>query len=314
MKCRNCNAEIKDGSLFCTNCGSDLKVTPPVGTIKKDGSSNKVIIAILIILAIGIIGTTTYFVIKYINQDKPQEETNNNNNNNSNNTNINSKNKTSKNSLTGETEYYNDVDVDKLLVNYEDDISKNIKIEKMIYVPKDNSPVDVYVLAKNDNDFAIKTDFTFDFLDKNDVRVDKKYDDNMVVSPGQKFVTSLTNLYSTNDFVKQRLSIKVSKLKSYEHSLDLKQTDLIINEHDNQLDIGYKNTIGNKMEICVSIIYYKDGNIYFVDSLSLFPYANTEEKASFYFGLLPDSNYENQKPFDKYEIIVSGAKYSDNTY
>ncbi len=310
MKCRNCNSEVKEGSLFCNNCGTDLKVNPPVdNTIKKDSSfGKKLLIILIIILGIGIIGTSTYFIYKNINKDnsgKTEEKDD---------TNKNSNNKKRKNSLTGEINYYSDVDIDKLLISYEDEISKNIKIEKMIFVPKKDSPGDLYVLAKNENNFPIKTSFTFDFLDKNDVRVDKKYGSTNVVSSGERFVISLTNLCSINDYVKQRLHVKVDKLRSYEHNLDLKLTDLTINEHDNQIDVSYNNTTNNNVEVFVSIIYYKNNEIHFMDSLSLNTKAGQEEKYNFYFSLLPDSTYNNPKTFDKYEIILSGAKYSDNTY
>lgn len=304
MRCKNCNSVLNEESTFCPNCGIKF-----VETKEKNPKKNKIIILFLILIGLAIIAVATFFIIKYFNQDKGGSGSGNGE------PVVKSKIKTQKNSLTGDTDYYTDIDVDKLKIEYENDISKKIKIEKTIYIKdEDGGPGDLYILGKNENDVAVETNLTFDFLDKSGARVDKTYETNMIVLPGKEFVTTFSNMTSDTEFSSYRLTVSVEKLRSYEYPVELSLSDLNVSEFDSQVDVSYKNSSEFERELSLSIVYYKDNKVCFMDNRVLFVSPNEEEKTSFYYIAVPGYSYNNEKPFDKYEIIVSGAKYTDSDY
>lgn len=116
MKCNKCNFDIKEGSVFCSNCGAKVE-----NNKKKDNSVVKVILIIVVILLVLIALTTLGYILV-------NKFTNNSGNNKKEVVEEKTHAKKIKPSYLDGKEYYvvDNIDTDKLNIKYEDDLSKKI--------------------------------------------------------------------------------------------------------------------------------------------------------------------------------------------
>ena len=298
MKCNKCNFEIKEGSAFCSNCGAKIEKNK-----NKDNSVVKVILIIVVIIVVLISFTTLGYILV-------NKFTNNTDNNKKKVVEEKTHAKKIKLSYLDGKEYYvvDNIDTDKLNIKYEDDLSKNIKIEKMYY--KEDH---IYILAKNENDIAIDPVIYLNFLDDTNTRVDRALADSLYVDRGKYFVTSIW-VKSEEDFSSYNMTISSRKLKSYQHVFGIDSSKLSVSENNDSISVVYNNNSDKDVQVFLTILYYKNNEIYHFDDKVLFADANMTGDVDFSFYKLPNYTYEKPKDFDKFEILVTSGYYYDTSY
>ncbi|MBQ4032046.1 MAG: zinc ribbon domain-containing protein [Bacilli bacterium] len=317
MKCGNCGNMLEPNATFCNKCGTPVATSEPA---KKGGS--KIIIFIILLLVFLGIGIGIGFVIgkgqcketkcksdatelkksseneekEEDKKEEPKEE----------------EKKDDKQTETKES-IKKVLDPSKIQFKAENDMAKNIEVLNAFY---DEKYHELYVLAKNNNSESIDYTFYLNYLDSSGTRIDRNIG-NGYADSGKQFVVMISN-YVYEDFSTVNVTMKADKYRSYYHSVNLEKKDLDISQTDSGIKVAYKNNTKNTFSAYISIIYYKDGKVVFVDKgtlISVKPGYSADTSFSIY--KLPGYEYSKHDPsfyYDKYDVIVSAANYYDSDY
>ncbi|MBR3116673.1 MAG: zinc ribbon domain-containing protein [Bacilli bacterium] len=293
MRCKNCNFEYDKKAEFCPNCG-----------LKKEKKDSKKIITISVLLTalIALLVVTIILVIS-----NPKSNNNSQKGNDTSTLDKKTKSTKKKNEIGGYEYYEMDIDVDNLKIVYDGDLGQNIKVDKVIYDKNG-----LHVLLTNNNTIAVSPSVDLYFLDADGKRVDKGYGSSSNVAPGKKFATDVVST-SKKEFYDYELHVSAKKIKSYEHMMDIDSSSINVTETDNSLLIKYANNFDKEVNLYITVIYYKNNQVHFYDDLYIYVKPGTEESINSYYLYLPAGDL-NTKDYDRYELVVSGAKYNDSTY
>ena len=315
MQCGNCGNVLEPNATFCNKCGTPVATSAPA---PKKGGSKIIIVIILLLVFLGI-GIGVGFVIgkgqgkgeetkckadatelkksdEEKEDDKKEEDK-----------------KDDDNKTDAKEAIKNNIDPSKLSVKAENDESENIEILGIFYEERYH---DLYILAKNNNSFAIDYSFYLNYLDSSGTRIDRNIGTGYA-DPGKQFVVSLSN-FVYEEYSSVNVTMKAYKYKSYYHSVDVAVKDLDVSKTDSGIKVAYKNNTKNNLSIYLSMVYYKDGKAVFADEatlVSIKPGYSGDTTFSIY--KLPGYEYSKHDPsyyYDKYEIIVSAANYYDSDY
>ncbi|MBO6195272.1 MAG: zinc ribbon domain-containing protein [Bacilli bacterium] len=288
MFCKKCGYKIENDAKYCPSCGIEI--------IQDKKKSVLPLIVVLSVIALIII-VALIIVINNMNHDDKQLE------------------KQTK-EVKRTSEYIKKkIDVSKIKVKNDNEISEKMEIVKMIYNESEFSS-SIFILLKNNNDIPVQLNVFLNYLDKNNMRVDRT-SNNGYVNPGKYIVLELNNM-TKEEYSKTNIEIDAMKVRSYMHVLDI-SNDSIKSSVNSTNDIisTYTNTNENTLNIFYGIIYYKNNEIVFFDSsYSSDVKYNALGTANFYISKFPNYDYKKDinNYYDRYEVFISGATYKDSTY
>ncbi len=308
MKCEKCGNELEPNVTFCNKCGNQVSASSiPVVEKKKKNGLKVVLIIILLIVFLGagigiglLLGKNRNKCLapeRFSETKKDDEETKE------------EKDKKDNNTGSGDKKHEK-LDVTKIKTSGEDEYGKNIEILKFYY-PEDGT--DLYVLAKNNNKIAIDYTFYLNYLDEKGTRVDRGLSMGYVEA-GKTFVVKIYNSTS-DDFKSVSVSTSARAYKSYYHSVDVEKK-VETKESSKGIDVSYKNDTDKDVSIYLSIIYYKNNEIFFFDTTTLIVKPGLTENTSFYSYALPGYSYgvTPSSLYDKYEVLVDAGFSYDTDY
>lgn len=255
MKCEKCGLENQKNVIYCQNCGNKL-VDTTENTMKEKNNKSKLNLVIIIIFIIILVITG---IGCYILGTKNQKvDCNNVLEEKDNNVTIDDDN---------QVEYTFkkfDTTNPKFEVEEENDLSKNVSLQKIFFYPQSTySSQLAYIYGVNNNSVPIDITIYLYFYDKDGKQIERNTSGSQIVFPNREFSFSSYILNDTYDYEKYKVVYSVKNVKSYYELVDLNKLNIsAIKDVENT--INYSITNNSDVEIqhgYVVCLYYKDDEV-----------------------------------------------------
>ena len=207
-----------------------------------------------------------------------------------------------------------DLDLSKLSIRGENELGGKFEIVEAFYTVRFSSGY-LSLLLKNTSDKDLDYTIYLNYYDESGQRVDRALDLGYVEA-GKVVAVEISNRtaakYKTYD-----VSVSAKEYKSYFHKIDVSVDDFDVNEIDGNLSIVYKNASDHDFYANLTVLFYKNDKVVFIDAPYLSCKSGETCKDNAYLSFY--SEYDYTKPhisdyFDKYEVVVSSAYYWDSDY
>ena len=237
---------------------------------------------------------------------------------------------------TGGTTIYSgsndmEIDVDKIVLeknsSYDSTLTNNIEIVKRLKGVEVSSYRDfkdknsafklfsgITLVAKNNNSEPVDLDFKVEYYDDKGEVVYTDYDSEMLYSvlPGKLFSVKI-KMSPKVEYKSYKLIYGAQHKRTYHINIDVSKDDFKVIEETSfstkNIKVYYENKTDKKLNVSGTVVYYKNNEIVFINTIDLIDISPGDTKEGVAYG-----HQIGNREYDRFDFIPVSAYYTESEW
>lgn len=237
---------------------------------------------------------------------------------------------------TGGTTIYSgsndmEIDVDKIVLEknniYDSTLTNNIEIVKRLKGVEVSSYRDfndknsafklfsgITLVAKNNNSEPVDLDFKVEYYDDKGEVVYTDYDSEMLYSvlPGKLFSVKI-KMSPKVEYKSYKLIYGAQHKRTYHINIDVSKDDFKVIEETSfstkNIKVYYENKTDKKLNVSGTVVYYKNNEIVFINTIDLIDISPGDTKEGVAYG-----HQIGNREYDRFDFIPVSAYYTESEW
>ena len=237
---------------------------------------------------------------------------------------------------TGGTTIYSgsndmEIDVDKIVLeknsSYDSTLTNNIEIVKRLKGVEVSSYRDfkdknsafklfsgITLVAKNNNSEPVDLDFKVEYYDDKGEVVYTDYDSEMLYSvlPGKLFSVKI-KMSPKVEYKSYKLIYGAQHKRTYHINIDVSKDDFKVIEETSfstkNIKVYYENKTDKKLNVSGTVVYYKNNEIVFINTIDLLDISPGDTKEGVAYG-----HQIGNREYDRFDFIPVSAYYTESEW
>lgn len=224
-----------------------------------------------------------------------------------------------------------EIDVDKIVLeknsSYDSTLTNNIEIVKRLKGVEVSSYRDfkdknsafklfsgITLVAKNNNSEPVDLDFKVEYYDDKGEVVYTDYDSEMLYSvlPGKLFSVKI-KMSPKVEYKSYKLIYGAQHKRTYHINIDVSKDDFKVIEETSfstkNIKVYYENKTDKKLNVSGTVVYYKNNEIVFINTIDLIDISPGDTKEGVAYG-----HQIGNREYDRFDFIPISAYYTESEW